>query len=164
MNVHGHICSHQPSPNYQTNGIIWRKPEVKHSYSMNSEKILSKISTLYHKIRIWLKQQSRFKNLYSRQKTNPYKTTDRQWTVTIYKLRQYHNRQDYSWKMEIQKGKALDGNQTMSKRPNLFVQSLKWKQPTNRIPAKWLQPTSLPHSHSLRKEVDWSMKPKHQNG
>ena len=71
MNEHGHTGFHQPSLTYQTNGIIWTNPEVKRSYGMNSEKILSKISTLYHKIRIWSKQQNRLKNLYNRQKTNP---------------------------------------------------------------------------------------------
>ena len=87
-------------------------------------------------MRIWSKQQSRFKNLYRRQKINPYQTIDKQWTVTIYKPEQYHNRRDYSWKIKSQKGKFLYGNQIMSKRPNLFAQYSNLKQPTRRIPTK----------------------------
>ena len=34
------------------------------------------------------------------------------------------------------KGKVLDGNQIMSKRPNLFTQYSKLKQPTRRIPTE----------------------------
>ena len=70
MNKHGHTCSHQPSPTYQKNGIKWKKPEVKHSYGMNSEKISLKISTLSHKMKSWSKQQNRLKNLYNRQTRN----------------------------------------------------------------------------------------------
>ena len=42
----------------------------------------------------------------------------------------------------------------MSKQQNLFSPSWKSKQQTKQIPTKWLQPTSLPHSHSSKKEVD----------
>ena len=41
--------------------------------------------------------------------------TDRQQNAIIYKPGQFHSQQDYKWKMKSQKGKALDGNQTMPK-------------------------------------------------
>ena len=71
MNIHVHTYFHRCYPTYQTNGTKWKKLEVKHSYGMNSKKILSKISTLYHNMRIWLKQQNILKNLYSQKKPNP---------------------------------------------------------------------------------------------
>ena len=121
MSEHGHTYSHQQSPTYQTNGTKWKKFEVKHSYVMNSKRILSKISTLYPKMRIWLKQQNRSKHLYNQQKTKPQNITDWQQNAIIYKPGQFHSQQDYKWKMKIQKGKALDGNQTMPNQQNQFT-------------------------------------------
>ena len=72
-------------PTSQTNGIRWKKLEVKPSYGMNSGKILLKISTLSHKMKTWSKQQNKLKNLSSRPKTNPYKITSKHGNATIYK-------------------------------------------------------------------------------
>ena len=46
--------------------------------------------------------------------------------------RTIHSQQDYRWKMKIQKGKALDGNQTMPKQQNQFTQYSKSRQPTRK--------------------------------